>query len=134
MDFSSLVLMEKDKETGFITKELGSFSVNDGALFVKRFYVDDNKVFLKFDTNKDVEEWEFSAIYDLFDVDSFKNKGFEIEEDLEEFNPTFIITFPYDEEYSVMNEKVSEVIELINDAMVKVFEDIRDKEREYTEE
>ena len=24
MDFSSLVLMEKDKETGFITKELGS--------------------------------------------------------------------------------------------------------------
>ena len=33
MDFSSLVLMEKDKETGFITKELGSFEVNEGALY-----------------------------------------------------------------------------------------------------
>ena len=27
MDFSSLVLIEKDKETGFIKKELGSFEV-----------------------------------------------------------------------------------------------------------
>ncbi|MGL4875424.1 MAG: DUF6762 family protein [Clostridium sp.] len=134
MDFSSLVLMEKDKETGFITRELGSFSVSDGALFVKRFFVDDNKVILKFDTNKDVKEWEFSAIFDLFDVESFKNKGYEIEEDLEEFNPTFIVTFPYDEEYSVMSEKVTEVIGLINTSMEKVFEDIRDKESEYTEE
>ncbi|MGL4851022.1 MAG: DUF6762 family protein [Clostridium sp.] len=134
MDFSSLVLMEKDKETGFITKELGSFNVSEGALFVKRFFVDDNIVTLKFDTNKDVEEWEFSAIFDLFDVESFKAKGYAVVEDLEEFNPTFIVTFPYDEEYSVMSEKVTEVIELINNGMEKVFEDIRDKEREYTEE
>ena len=32
MDFSSLVLMQKDSETGFITKELGSFQVAEGAL------------------------------------------------------------------------------------------------------
>ena len=39
MDFSSLVLMEKDKETGFIKKELGSFEVNEGALYVKKLFV-----------------------------------------------------------------------------------------------
>ena len=39
MDFSSLVLMEKDKETGFIKRELGSFEVNEGALFVKKLFV-----------------------------------------------------------------------------------------------
>ena len=38
MDFSSLVLMEKDKDTGFITKELGSFQVSEGALFVKKLF------------------------------------------------------------------------------------------------
>ena len=32
MDFSSLVLMGKDKKTGFITKELGSFEVNEGEV------------------------------------------------------------------------------------------------------
>ena len=42
MDFSSLVLMEKDKETGFITKELGSFEVNEGALYVRKLFVLDN--------------------------------------------------------------------------------------------
>ena len=54
MDFSSLVLMEKDKETGFITKELGSFEVNEGALYVKKLFVLDNIVNIYFDTNKDV--------------------------------------------------------------------------------
>ena len=44
MDFSSLVLMEKDKETGFITKELGSFEVNEGALYVRKLFVIDNIV------------------------------------------------------------------------------------------
>ena len=52
MDFSSLVLMEKDKETGFITKELGSFEVNEGALYVRKLFVVDNIVNLYFDTNK----------------------------------------------------------------------------------
>ena len=66
MDFSSLVLMEKDKETGFIKSELGSFEVNEGALFVKKLYVLEDTVYMYFDTNKNVEEWEYSAIYDLF--------------------------------------------------------------------
>ena len=93
MDFSSLVLMEKDKETGFVSKELGSFNVDEGALFVRKFFVEDGIVNLYFDTNKDVEEWEYSAIYDLFNQDVFKENGYELEEDLEEYNPTFIIKF-----------------------------------------
>ena len=28
MDYSSLILMERDNETGFVTKELGSFKVS----------------------------------------------------------------------------------------------------------
>ena len=83
MDFSSLVLMEKDKETGFITKELGSFEVNEGALYVRKLFVIDNIVNLYFDTNKDVEEWEYSAIYDLFNKDIFVENGFEVDEDLD---------------------------------------------------
>ena len=89
MDFSSLVLMEKDKETGFITKELGSFEVNEGALYVKKLFVLDNEVNLYFDTNKDVEEWEYSAIYDLFNIKRFEEEGFIIGEELDEYNPTF---------------------------------------------
>ena len=93
MDYSSLILMEKDKETGFVVKEIGSYNVSEGAEYIKSFYVLDDKVYIKFDTNKDVEEWEYSAIYDVFNAELFENEGFEIEEVDDEYNPTFLINF-----------------------------------------
>lgn len=134
MDFSSLVLMEKDKETGFITKELGSFEVNEGALYVRKLFVVDNIVNLYFDTNKDVEEWEYSAIYDLFNKDVFIENGFEIDEDLDEYNPTFILKFKYNEEYAEMKEMIDKVVELISNEMNNVFKNIEGKKEEYKEE
>ncbi len=131
MDFSSLVLMEKDKETGFITKELGSFEVNEGALYVKKLFVLDNEVNLYFDTNKDVEEWEYSAIYDLFNIKRFEEEGFIIEEELDEYNPTFILKFPYKEEHLEMKDVLDKAVELINEEIEKVFLAIEGKEEEY---
>jgi carboxylesterase type B len=133
MDFSSLVLMEKDKETGFIKRELGSFEVNEGALFVKKLYVLDEIVNMYFDTNKNVEEWEYSAIYDLFNSNAFTESGYEIEEDLEEYNPTYIIKFKYEDDYDVMKKKILEVVAIIDTEMNSVFEAIQGKESEYVE-
>lgn len=131
MDFSSLVLMEKDKDTGFITKELGSFQVSEGALYVKKLFVVNEVVNLYFDTNKDVEEWEYSAIYDLFNIKRFEEEGFRIEEELDEYNPTFILKFPYKEEHLEMKDVLDKVVELINEEMEKVFLAIEGKEEEY---
>ena len=131
MDFSSLVLMEKDKETGFITKELGSFEVSEGALYVTKLFVLNNVVNLYFDTNKDMEEWEYSAIYDLFNYESFMSSEFEIEDVLDEYNPTFLIKFNYDEDYDLTKEKIEKLMALIEEAMEKVFKDIEGKEKEY---
>lgn len=134
MDFSSLVLMEKDKKTGFITKELGSFEVNEGALYVRKLFVIDNIVNLYFDTNKDVEEWEYSAIYDLFNKDVFIENGFEIDEDLDEYNPTFILKFKYSDEYIDMKEMIDKAVNLISKEMDNVFKNIEGKEEEYKED
>lgn len=133
MDFSSLVLMKKDKETGYVSKELGSFEVGDGAIYIKKLFCLDNEVNLYFDTNKDVEEWEYSAIYDLFNKKIFEENNFEVEEDLEEYNPTFILRFPYEEDYSKMKEKIDKAVELIEETMEKVFNDIQGREEEYKE-
>ena len=131
MDFSSLVLMEKDNETGFIKKELGSFEVSEGAIYVKKLYMLDDIVYMYFDSNKDVEEWEYSAIYDLFNDDIFEEKGYEIEEDLDEYNPTYIIKFKYVDDYSLIKEKIQECVSLIESEMNNVFESIKGKEEEY---
>lgn len=131
MDFSSLVLMEKDKETGYITKELGSYEVSEGALYVKKLFVLDGEVNLYFDTNRDVEEWEYSAIYDLFNGQRFEEENIKVEEDLEEYNPTFILKFKYDEEYSEMKAMLDKCMALIEDEMESVFKAIEGKEEEY---
>lgn len=134
MDFSSLVLMEKDKETGFIKKELGSYSVDESALFVKKFFLEGEEVNLYFDTNKDVEEWEYSAIYDLFNKDVFEEKGYKVEEDLDEYNPTFILKFNYVDDHNKMQDKVNEILFLISNEMEVVFNNIKGKEEEYKED
>ena len=134
MEFSSLVLMEKDKETGFISKELGSFEVNEGALYVTKLFVLDDVVHMYFDTNKNVEEWEYSAIYDLFNVEPFEEKGYEVTEDLDEYNPTYIINFKYEDDYQAMKEKINECVSLIEQEMTNVFEAIKGKEDEYKED
>ncbi|WP_066892377.1 DUF6762 family protein [Clostridium nigeriense] len=131
MDFSSLVLMEKDKETGFITKELGSFQVSEGALYVKKLFVLNEEVNLFFDTNKDVEEWEYSAIYDLFNYEAFVKEEFEIEDILDEYNPTFLIKFKYVDDYEFMKERINRCVELIENSMDYVFNAIEGKEEEY---
>lgn len=133
MDFSSLVLIEKDKETGFIKQELGSFEVSEGALFVKKLYMLDEVVNMYFDTNKNVEEWEYSAIYDLFNTQAFVENGYEIEEELDEYNPTYVIKFKYDDDYDVMKKKIQEAVSIIDREMNCVFEAIQGKEAEYQE-
>ena len=71
MQFSSLVLMERDKETNQFVRELGSYETSEGAEFVTKLYYDGELVNLFFDTHVDVEEWQFTAIYDYFNEEIF---------------------------------------------------------------
>lgn len=131
MDFSSLILMERDEETGFVAKELGSYQVSVEAEYVKGFYVKGDAVYLKFDTNKDVEEWEYSAIYDVFNYGIFEEEGFSIEDVDDEYNPTFLVKFKYEEDHQYISDKLAIILELIGEAMEKAFSDIQGKEEEY---
>ncbi|NMM65053.1 hypothetical protein HBE96_20940 [Clostridium sp. P21] len=131
MNFSSLVLMEKDKETNFIVKELGSYEVSDGAEYITKMFFDGDKVNVYFDTNRDVEEWEYSAIFDLFDEKVYSENGFSIEDIDDEYNPTWLVKFDYVEDHGKMNEKINDLCVLINNSIEKVFEDIKDKKEQY---
>ncbi|ABK62191.1 conserved protein [Clostridium novyi NT] len=124
--------MEVDKDNKFI-REMGSYEVNDGAEYITKFYYNDEeaKVKLYFDTHKDVEEWEYTAIYDLFDVEVFENKGFEVEEKDDEYNPTWILKFNYIDDYKNMVEKLIEVCELIKVEMEKAFKKSEENKQEY---
>lgn len=132
MDFAALVLMKLDKDNKFIC-EMGSYEVGEGAEYIRKFYYndDEDKVIIHFDTNRDVEEWEFTAIYDLFDLEAFEDRGYEIEEKDDEYNPTWVIKFDYEEEHSEMVEKLQEVCELIKTEIEKAIEKAQEKKEDY---
>lgn len=131
MDFSSLVLMEKDKETKHLIKELGSYEVVEGAQYVTKFFYDGELVNLYFDTNRDVEEWEFTAIYDLFNEQEFEKNGYQIEAFDVEYNPTWVIKFKFEEDHIIMKDKINMICNLIENSMKNVFRDIEDKMQDY---
>lgn len=131
MEFSSLVLMERDKETNMFVRELGSYEVGDGAEYIKKMFYDGEKINVFFDTNVDVEEWEYSAIFDLFEREMFTSAGFEIDDIDEEYNPTWEVKFDYDEEHSIVQERINELCTIIDTQISKVFEDIKGKESQY---
>ena len=81
--------------------------------------------------NKDVEEWEYSAIYDVFNMNLFEEEGFEIEEVEDEYNPTYLVKFKYEDNREYISEKLALCIDLIEEAMEKAFSDIEGKEEEY---
>ncbi|MGG7165528.1 DUF6762 family protein [Clostridium ihumii] len=133
MDFASLVLMEREKETNYLIKEMGSYEVGEGAEYVTKLFYDGEKVNLYFDTKKDVEEWEYTAIYDLFNEDRFIENDLEIDIDDNEFNPTWILNFDYIEEHEEFKEKLNSICNLIEEEIKFVLQNIEGKKDEYVE-
>jgi len=132
MEFSSLVLMEREKDTNFFVRELGSYQVDEGAEYITKLYYDGEVINLYFDTKDDVEEWQYSAIFDLFNVEAFSNKGYSIEDVDDEYNPTWLVKFNYSEEHSDVENALKELCNLIKDEMENVFKNIEGKEEEYS--
>lgn len=131
MDFSAVVLMEREKETNYLVKELGSYAVNEGAEYITKLYYDGEKVYLYFDTKEEVEDWAFTAIYDVFDEEAFGKLVTSIEAYDEEFNPTWILNFEYDSDHTIFAERLNDICKVIAETMEKAFKDIDGKEADY---
>jgi len=131
MQFSSLVLMEIDKETNQFVREIGSYEASEGAEFVTKLNYYGSLINLTFDTQVDVEEWQFSAIYDNFNEDAFRAKGYTIDVVDDEYNPTWLVKFNYSEDHMVVREAIIEICELIKQKLKEVFIKIQGKEEEY---
>lgn len=123
--------MEKDREGKVFIRELGSYVVSEGAEHIKKLYYNGEKVVAFFDTKVDVEDWEYSAIYNLIDESVFSSKGFVINSVDEEYNPTWRVEFDYIDDHEAMRRKINLLCALINDEMKRVFSVIKDKKEDY---
>lgn len=135
MDETVIVLMLKNTLTGFLDKEIGFLKILENEDFITNTFVQEENgkffVHLKLSTSRDVEEWEFSAIYDYYDLDCFGNQIIEIKEDEDCFNPTWEIIMNFSENMELLGEEVGKILDIHKNELLSVYKVIEENKNEY---
>ena len=108
MDETVIVIMLKDETTGFLEKELDSYTLAENSELIFSIYAegrDEKTVTLRLTCGRTLEDWEYEAVYDYYDTEPVK-----------------------------MEEKLCAILDAHNAELLSVYEAIRDKEDDYRAE
>lgn len=133
-----IVIMQKDPKTGFLEKELASLTIMENENLIVNLYVQEDeseklKMHIKLSTDKDVADWEYSAIFDYYDTNIFDDYADNVKEEEDYYNPTWKISFDYIDDTNELEEKITKILEVHRNELNDVYETIKDKESEYNE-
>lgn len=133
-----IVIMLKDKETGFLDKELGCYALDDKYGLIYNTYAaeEDGKlyVYMKLTCGRDVEDWEYDAIFDYYDPETVAPEVISVCEEDGDYNPVWVVKFEFTDSIELMEEKMKKLLELHKKELDSVYETIADKKDEYCEE
>ncbi|MDF2672449.1 MAG: hypothetical protein K0R09_714 [Clostridiales bacterium] len=125
LDAKGLVLMQK--ENGILTDELGSYEIESGLELVYKAYVEQNTVKLFLTTDRDVEDDEYNEIYENYNIEGLERNRFKVEEIEEEYNPVWCIKFKFEEEHSIVEDKLNLAIGYHENEINRIYEEIKNK-------
>lgn len=135
MESFALILMQKNKETLEIEKEIGSYTVSSNLDLINGIYMtcedEKNIVHLKITTEKDVEDWEFSAILDYYDDEVLNSLTLSVKEIEDAYNPTWEVDFEFVDSQDGMKSKIESILDKHRKELDEVYAEIKDKEKEY---
>ncbi len=130
-----IMLMEKNLESGFLEKEVGSYTVEKyGELIDKIFLVKDNDkeiVHIRVTVDKDVEDWEYSAIYDEYSPQALEQFILTFDELEDTYNPIWELSFEFLDNQSLMEKKINNILSTHKKELDKVWANIADKKSDY---
>ena len=136
MEETVIVIMLKDAETGFLEKELGAYSVSENGELIFNIYAEgeEKKVTMRLTCDRELQDWEYDAVYDYYDTETVGALVDSIEEEDGHYDPVWVVTFPFAEKQDVMEEKLTAILGAHKEELLSVYEAIKDKEDDYREE
>lgn len=136
MEETVIVIMLKDAETGFLEKELGAYSISENGELIFNIYAEgeEKKVVLRLTCEKELQDWEYDAVYDYYDTETVGALVDSMEEEDGHYDPVWVVTFPFAEEQDVMEQKLTDILDAHKEELLSVYEAIKDKEDDYREE
>lgn len=136
MDTYSVVIMRKDSNN-ILSEEVAVFDPKEKAVYIDSVFSTlkggKDLVHLRISTDRDVEEWEFSAIFDYYDTDKIKGFSFveAVGEKDDSYNPMWEIEFFLPSNEDVLSECIDDILKVHSMELEEVYEEIKDKRDEY---
>ncbi len=138
MEQFTIILMEKEQENGFLTKECGSYTITGNEAQLHQIYVtdapDDKQIHIKLTCDKETDDWEYEAIFDYYDTDVLLPYVTTIIEEDEHFNPVWTLTLPFSENQQEMEEILTNILQTHHTELQSVYDAIADKKGDYIEQ
>lgn len=113
--YNIMVLMQKDKETGFFTQTVDSYKIGVGIELIENAYLyeEEEEYFIYLTlTTADIEEYQYYGIYDLYNEEIYDSLGVELLDGSGEYNPRWIVKMKYLEERSEMERFLNELVDI----------------------
>ena len=112
--YNILVLMEKDKATGFFTQTVDSYKIDSAMELIEKAYMAEEEgeyfIYLSL-TTADVSDYQYYGIYDLYSEEIFSGFDVEILDGSGEYNPRWVIKLKYSEERSEIEQLINTLVE-----------------------
>lgn len=137
MDETVIVIMLKDEATGFLEKELDSYTLPENSELIFSIYAEGNEektVTLRLTCGRMLEDWEFEAVYDYYDMEPVGALVKEIAEEDGHYEPVWVVRFPFEAEREKMEETLCGILQAHKTELLSVYDAIRDKEDDYRAE
>ncbi len=112
--YNVLVLMEKDRDTGFFTQTVDSYRIEAGIEFIENAYLleEDEEYFIYLTlTTADVEDYQYYGIYDMYDEEIYSAFDIEVLDGSGEYNPRWIVKLKYPEDRSKTEQLINRLVE-----------------------
>jgi hypothetical protein len=123
LEAKSLVLMER--EEGILESELGSYEIETGLEFVFKAYVEDEVINLFLTTDRDVDDEEYSELFERYNFDESIGGLTGNEEIDDEYNPVWLYQFDYVEDYGTTAVRLNTLIKNHSQQIKKLYEEIK---------
>ncbi len=137
MDESTVVLMQKNTESGLLEKELGCYTVEGNTALLRQIYAQQEEagmmVHLFLTCDREIEDWEYEAIFDYYDMDALSKWLGNMQEVEGSYHPIWSGVFVYPEETEPMEAYLTAVLQAHEAELASVYEAIADKKDDYCE-
>ncbi len=135
--YNILVLMEKNRATGFFIQTIDSYKIDSGLELIENAYLSEEEgeyfIFLVL-TTADVEDYQYYGIYDLYNEEVFSKFNIDLLDGSGEYNPRWIVKLKYNEKRSEMESIINELLEIHKAELQRVLPLVEADKTKYLEE